>query len=124
MTCTAGGTLTNKTEDEVLDIIKHLAICEKNIMVACVNLHNVHQDDDDPIHAFGAPHWGQSATSGITIMCPHCNHNVDYTEPMICDCITKVLQDSDIQLNLLGDTDKSIQELRKYPTICRSQRIS
>ena len=41
LTCTAGGTFTSKIEDEVVDSIKRLAICEENIMVAHVNLHNM-----------------------------------------------------------------------------------
>ena len=32
---------------------------------------------------------------------------IDYTELMICDCINKGLHDSNVQLDLLGDTDHS-----------------
>ena len=91
ITRTAGGTLTNKTEAKVFDSIKGLAICEENIMVACVNLYNMHQEHDELIRAFGACLQGQTATCGFTIKCPNCNHNDDYTEPMICECITKGL---------------------------------
>ena len=107
ITRTTGGSLINKTEDKVLDSIKHLAIHEENIIVAHVNLHNMHQDHDEPIRAFGAPLRGQAATCGFTIKYPRCNHDVDYTEPMIRDCFDKGLQDSDIQLDVLGDIDQS-----------------
>ena len=85
-------------------------------MVAHVSLHNMHQDHDEPIHAFEAHLRGQAATCGFTIKCPNCNHDVNYTEPMICDCITKGLQDSDIQLDLLGDTDqfKTLESTLKF----------
>ena len=73
-------------------------------MTAHVNLHNMYQDDDEPICAFGARLRGHTATCGFT-MCLNCNHNVNYTEPTIHDCITKGLQDSDIQLDLLSDTN-------------------
>ena len=44
LTRTAGGTLTGKTETEVLAAIRNLAVREENAMVARVTLHNMRQD--------------------------------------------------------------------------------
>ena len=46
LTRTAGGSLTNKTAEEVLEAIKKLAVREENAMVARVQLHNMRQDRD------------------------------------------------------------------------------
>ena len=54
LTRNAGGTLTEMDEEEVLNAIKTLAIREENTMVARVVLHNMRQECDEPIHAFGA----------------------------------------------------------------------
>ena len=62
LTRNAGGTLTGKTEDEVLAAIKTLAVREENVMVARVMLHNMKQDRGEPIRAYGATLWGQAST--------------------------------------------------------------
>ena len=54
LTRNAGGTLTGMTEDEVFTAMRGLAIREENTMVARVALHNMKQDRDEPIRAFGA----------------------------------------------------------------------
>ncbi|RLC10819.1 MAG: hypothetical protein DRI57_19860 [Deltaproteobacteria bacterium] len=112
----AGGTLTNKTEEEVLAAIKRLAVREENTMVARVTLHNMHQDHDEPIRSFGARLRGQAAVCKFLIKCTNCDHDVNYTEPVICDCVTKGLVDSDIQLDLLGDNNQTmtLEETLKF----------
>ncbi len=54
LTRNAGGTLSGKTEDEVLAAIRGLAVREENAMVARVTLHNMRQERDEPIRVFGA----------------------------------------------------------------------
>ena len=54
LTRNAGGTLTGKSEEEVLAAVKTLAVREVNVMVARVALHNMKQDRGEPIRAFGA----------------------------------------------------------------------
>ena len=49
----AGGTLTVKTENEVLTAMKTLAVREENVMVASVTLHNMKQGRGEPILSFG-----------------------------------------------------------------------
>ena len=49
LTRNTGGTLTGKTEDEVLAAMKILAVREENVMVARVTLHNMKQDRGEPI---------------------------------------------------------------------------
>ena len=63
LTRNAGGTLTGMTEDEVFTAIRRLAIREENTMVARVTLHNMRQDRDEPIRAFGARLRGRQASA-------------------------------------------------------------
>ena len=79
LTRNAGGTLTGKTEDEVLAAIKTLAVREENVMVARVTLHNMKQDRGEPIRAYGARLRGQANVCRFTQQCT----NVDYTEVIL-----------------------------------------
>ena len=60
LTRNAGGSLTNKSVEEVMAAIKRLAVREENTMVARVQLHNMHQDRDETIRSFGARLRGQA----------------------------------------------------------------
>ena len=85
LTRNAGGTLTGKTEDEVLAAIKTLAVREENVMVARVTLHNMKQDRGEPIRAYGARLRGQAGVCRFTQQCTNCEANVDYTEVILRD---------------------------------------
>lgn len=65
----AGGTLTGKTEEKVLAAIKKLAVMEGNTMVARVTLHNMLQDRDELIRAFGARLRGQVGICKFKVNC-------------------------------------------------------
>lgn len=54
LTRNAGGTLTEKTEDEVFAAMKGLAVHEENTMVSRVALNNMRQDREEPVRAYGA----------------------------------------------------------------------
>ena len=47
LTRNTGGSLTNKTVDEVMAAIKKLTVREENTMVARVQLHNMKKDQDE-----------------------------------------------------------------------------
>ena len=83
LTHNAGGTLTGKTENEVLAAMKILAVREENVMVARVTLHNMKQDRGEPIRAFGARLRGQAGVCKFTQQCTNCQANVDYTEAIL-----------------------------------------
>ena len=108
LTRNAGGSLTGMTEDQVLKAMKTLAIREENTMVARVTLHNMRQDRDEPVRAFGARLRGQASVCKFTQKCPSCNADVDYTEAMIKDVLCRGLEDSEIQMDLLGDKDQDM----------------
>ena len=67
LTRNAGGSLVNKTADEVMAAIKKLAVRAENIMVARVELHNTQQDRDEPIRNYAARLRGQANICKFTV---------------------------------------------------------
>lgn len=108
LTRTAGGSLTNKSEQEVLAAIKVLAVREENTMVARVTLHNMRQDRDETIRSFSARARGQAGVCKFLISCPHCNEEVNYTDDILRDIVARGLGDTEIQLDLLGDKNQNM----------------
>lgn len=101
------GTVTGMTEDEVFTAMRGLAVRE-NTMVARVTLHNLKQDRDEPIQAFGAWLRGQACVCKYTQQCNGCHANVDYTETILRDVLCRGLYDPKIQMNLLANKNQDI----------------
>ncbi len=85
-------------------------------MVARVALHNLRQDMDEPVCAYGARLKGQASVCKFSKMCPRCNIPVDYTESIVRDVLCRGLEDSEIQMDLLGDKnqDMSLEDTLKF----------
>ena len=116
LTRNTGDLLTNKTVDEVMAAIKKLAVREENTMVARVQLHNMKQDQDETIFSFGTRLHGQASICKFTIKCPTCEADVNFTENILRDVLTRCLADSEIQLDLLGDKnqDMALEEVFQF----------
>ena len=67
------------------------------------------QDHDEPVRAFGSRLRGQAGVCKVIIECPHCKHDVNYTEPVLCDSVTRGLADQDIQLDIMGDRNQNMK---------------
>lgn len=96
------GNLTTRTETEVLEAIRKLAVREENTMVARVRLADMRQDHDEPVRNFGARLRGQACICKFFLKCQNCATDVNYTEEILCDVLARGIFDSDIQLDLLG----------------------
>lgn len=116
LTRNAGGTLVEKSEEDVLAAMKMLAVREENPMVARVSLHNMRQDRGEPIRAFGARLRGQAGVCKFTKACATCGAAVSYSEESVVDVLYRGLADSEIQMDLLGDPDqnKTVEQTLKY----------
>ena len=116
LTRNAGGSLTDKSTEEVMEAIKKLAVREENAMVARVQLHNMRQDRDETIRSFGARLRGQAGVCKFLVQCPECNTQVNYTENVLRDVVTRGLADEDIQLDLLGEKnqDMTLEEVFQF----------
>ncbi|XP_068232779.1 uncharacterized protein [Palaemon carinicauda] len=108
VTRVAGGSLLAKPIAEVIAAIRALAVREENVMVARVTLHNMRQDRDEPIRAFGARLRGQAGICKFLLDCPSCDSEVNYTEPIIQDILIRGIEDQEIQLDLLGHTNQNM----------------
>ncbi|KAK2564365.1 hypothetical protein P5673_011790 [Acropora cervicornis] len=116
ITRNAGGSLANKTVEQVLEAVKKLAVREENAMVARVQLSDMKQDRDEAIRNFGARLRGQASVCKFTTACPSCNTAVNYTDNILRDILIKGLADNEIQLDLLGDKnqDMSLEEVFQF----------
>ena len=118
MTRSAGGSLCNKPEEEVLTLVRHLAVREENVMVARTTLHDMKQDGDETIRSFGARIKGQANVCKFATPCPSCGAKVNYTEEVMRDVLARGIVDPDIQLDLLGDSKQDMtleQMFRLHP---------
>ena len=96
LTRSAGGSLTSKSENDVLDAMRKLAVKEENVMVARVTLFEMKQDRDEPIRSFGARLRGQANVCKYTVSCPSCDEEVNYTNQILRDALTRGVADQDI----------------------------
>ena len=102
------GTLLNKSEADVLEAIKSLAVREENIMVCRVSLNNMKQDRDETVRSFCARLRGQASVCRYIIQCQHCQHDVNYMEPILRDALCRGIEDTEIQLDLLSHINQEL----------------
>ena len=72
------------------------------------NLHNMRQDRDEPIRNFGAMLRGQAGVCKFFMQCPGCSKDVNYTDQILRDVVTRGIVDTDLQLDLLGDCNQNM----------------
>jgi hypothetical protein len=77
-------------------------------MVAHVTLHNIRQDRDKSVRNFGARLRGQADICKFVIDCPNCSAQINYTDVIMRDVVTRGVVDPDIQLDLLGDKNQNM----------------
>ena len=76
--------------------MRKLAVREENTMVARVTLHNMRQDRDEPIRAYGPRLKGQASVCKFAKQCTGCDTSVDYTEDILRDVLCRGLEDTEI----------------------------
>ena len=96
--------------------MKVLAVREENVMVARVTLHNEKQDRGEPICAYRARLRGQAGVCKFIQKCINCDAVVDYTKAMLRDVLCRGMEDSEIQLDLLGDKnqDMTLEQMLRF----------
>ena len=92
LTRNAGGSLSGQPEAIVMAAIRSLAVREENCMVARVQLHQIRQDRDEPIRHFGARLRGQAGICKFTMKCPSCKTDVNYTDAIPRNVLTRGIQ--------------------------------
>ena len=102
------GNLTSSSEDTVLKNIKTLAVRQESTMVARFQLQQMMQDRDEPVRAYAARIRGQAGVCQYTTECGSCKQQVDYSDEMVRDTIIRGLEDNDIRLDILSDTNQAM----------------
>ena len=115
LTRSAGGTLTTKSEKDVLELIQKLAVRVENKIVARLVLHEMQQNRDEPVRHFSARLRGQANTCQYFTRCskPGCDTDIHYTEDIVKDCLIKGLCDEDIRLDIVGshNEEKPLEDI-------------
>ena len=125
---TTPGMLATKTQDQVLEAIKKLAVREENAIVARVQLSDMKQDRDETIRNFGARLRGQASVCKFIRASPSCSTEVKYTDNILRDVLIWGLADNEIhvQLDLLGDKnqDISLEEVFQFVEAKDRRKVS
>lgn len=109
--------ISDMNETALLGAIKRLAVIEESTLVSRYKLHNLRQDIDEPIRSYAARIRGQAHICKLYVPCPQCHFlEVDFSDQIIKDVITKGIIDEDIRLTLLGEKnqDMSLEETISY----------
>ena len=77
-------------------------------MVARFQLQQMMQDHDERVRAYAARIRGQVCVCQYTIECGSCKQQVDYSDEMVRDTIIRGLEDNDIRLDILSDTNQAM----------------
>ena len=102
-----GVALSELPLDDIMKAIKVLAVRIENPTVARDKLHNMSQDREESVRAFGARLRGQAATCQYNKACT-CTLIVDYTEENVADALITGLADPEIKQGLLGEPNQPL----------------
>ena len=103
--------INQKSEANILALMKTLSVKEENVMVSRMKLHGLHQEAGEPIRNFVARIKGQAELCRFEIACPRaeCQHLIRYTSEIVRDIIVRNLYDQDIQREILGQQDQRME---------------
>ena len=109
--------LYSLVEEDLLKAIRRLAVQEDNTLVARFKLHGLKQDNGESIRSFSSRLRGQANICKLIVTCPKCNFaEVDFSDQLIRDTISRGIYDEDIRIHLLSDKnqDMSLEETIAY----------
>ena len=116
LTRSTTGSLSTKTEKDVLSSIRKLAVREENAMVSRYKLYTMKQDREETIRNFGARVKGQAHICNLDVKCEHCNTEISFADEVMRDVVIRGMADSEIQLEVLGDKNQhmTLEEMFQF----------
>ena len=98
-----GSELDNKTEVQLLTMMRELAVVAQNHLVNIMRLRALVQDSDESVRSYLARLKGASGVCKLTVMCT-CDPStsVSYADKEILHCLLNGLADKDIRKQVLG----------------------
>ena len=100
--------INTKTEDEILAAMKQLAVKEENQLVSRMKLSMLQQGAGEAVGNFVARLKGQADLCAFTEKCVTCNTHTRFTHQMVRDNLVRGLYDQDIQREVLGLEDQTM----------------
>ena len=103
--------INQKSEADILALMKTLSVKEESIMVTRMNFDALHQGAGESISNFVARLKGQAELCRYRVKCHHadCTEFIRYTNEMIRDNMVRHLYDQDIQREILGQQDQEME---------------
>ena len=110
---TEGRSLSKRSENEVLEAIKSLAVRKENVIASRAALRTLRQSKDEPIRSFAARIKSKARTRKYVATCPSCSEAVNYSEAILQDVLIQGIVDKDIQQSILCDPnqDKLLEDI-------------
>ena len=98
-----GSELDNKTEEQLLTMMRQLAVVAQNHLVNMMRLRALVQDSDESVRSYLARLKGAASVCKLTVMCT-CDPStsVSYADKEILHCLLNGLADKEIRKQVLG----------------------
>ena len=106
-------TAVTGSEEDLLKIIKQLAVVPVPRVARRNEVLNLTQDQGETTRAFSSRIKGKASTCAYTKDCTGCNTAVDYSDDIVKDVLIEGLYDMDIKREVIGWTDvdaKTVEE--------------
>ena len=102
--CHQSGATDTTTENQLLEVMKRLAIKAQNKMVNVVQFLTLAQDTDEPVTQFISRLKGQADVCDFEVECPKegCDTKVSYSDNMVSHQLVRGLEDNSIQEKVLA----------------------
>ena len=114
------------TEDNMLNVIKQMAVIPVAISVRRADLLTTKQDHGENARAFYAKVRGKASTCKYSIECTNaeCNQVIDFTNVMVKDVVISGLVDEDVKKDVLGWTDLDTKSLEDTVSFIEAKEMA
>ena len=102
-------------EEELLELIKQVAVRPENIWVLWERLHAMKQDSSEPVTSFAARLKGQARLCGFQhvrkCVSPNCDqiNTFDFTDTVVMGDLVRGLNDPEIKSIVLGEVEQKVE---------------
>ena len=100
--------INTKSEVQILAAMKKLAVKEENQLVSRMKLGIFNQEPGEAVNKFASRLQGQAELCTFTEKCTACNIDIRFTHQMVRDNLVRGLYDQDIQREVLGMEDQTM----------------
>jgi hypothetical protein len=111
--CIFGNTLSTQTEEQLkINITKH-CVNQQTIQARATELHRLKQEPGQNFQTFLASLKAKARQCEMKLDCSNCNTPNDYSDKVILTLLVKGISDTELQQDLLTETDLTIEKCTK-----------